>query len=136
FVMLDDQHSVAEIAEFVQRSEQLLVVTRMQADARFVQHVQHSAKLRTNLRRKPDALAFAARKRRGRTVERQISEPYSLQKPKPVVDLTQHKSCDLFFTRSELDRCKLPDGILNRHSGVIGNTETADLYRKAFGLKP
>src|SRR6476660_4573379 len=50
-VVLDDQNGVAKIAKFMKRRKQPLIVTRMQPDARFVEDVQDSAKLRTDLRR-------------------------------------------------------------------------------------
>jgi hypothetical protein len=62
-VVLHHQHRVAHIAQMRERFEQAAVVARMQADGRFVEHVQHAAQLRADLRGQPDALRFAAGKR-------------------------------------------------------------------------
>ena len=59
-IVLHHQHRVAHVAQRGQRVEQPLVVARMQADRRLVEHVQHAAQLRADLRRQPDALRFAA----------------------------------------------------------------------------
>ena len=64
-VVLDDEHGVAEIAQLAERREQPAVVALVQADRRLVEHVQHAGQLRSDLRREPDALALAARQRRG-----------------------------------------------------------------------
>ncbi len=42
-VVLDDQHGVAHVAQFFQRGNQSIVVARVQADGRLVQHVEHAA---------------------------------------------------------------------------------------------
>src|SRR5579862_434652 len=42
-VVFDDEHGVAEIAQLFEGAEQALVVTGVQADRRFVQHVEHAA---------------------------------------------------------------------------------------------
>ena len=42
FVVLDDEHGVALIAQLSQDVDQALVVARMQADRRLVEHVQRS----------------------------------------------------------------------------------------------
>ena len=59
-IVLDHQHRVAEIAQRRERIQQTLIVSRMQTDRRFVQNVKHAAKLRSDLRRQSNALAFAA----------------------------------------------------------------------------
>ena len=61
FVMFDDNHGIAEIAQPPQGVEQPLIVALMQADRRLIQHIEHAGQARTDLRGEPDALAFAAR---------------------------------------------------------------------------
>ena len=65
FVVLDDEHGVAEIAELAERAEQPPVVALMQPDRRLVEHVEHAGQLRADLRRQADPLAFSAGERRG-----------------------------------------------------------------------
>src|SRR5205085_155211 len=105
-IVFDNEHRVAEIAKRVQRFEQPLVVTGMQADARFVKNINDAAKLRSDLRSEPDALPFAARKRLRRTAERQVPKSDCVQKPQSVLDLFEHNTGDLFVASAELDRFK------------------------------
>ena len=64
FVVFDDEHGVAEVAQRAERFEQRLIVARMQTDGWLVQNVEHAAQLRADLRGETDALAFAAGERR------------------------------------------------------------------------
>src|SRR5882724_4038068 len=45
FVVLDDEHSVTQIAQRGQSIQQALVVTWMQSDRRFIENIEHAAKL-------------------------------------------------------------------------------------------
>ena len=60
FVVLDDDQGVAEIAELEQGADQAGVVPLMQADARFVEDVEHAHQAGTDLGRQSNALRFAA----------------------------------------------------------------------------
>ena len=71
-VVLDDDHRVADVAEPLERGDHLDVVLRVQADARLVEHVEHAHQPRSDLRRQPDPLRFAARERAGAAVEAQV----------------------------------------------------------------
>ena len=62
-VVLDHDHGVAEIAQPLERFEQPVVVTLVQTDARFVEHVEHAREARADLAGEADALAFAAGQR-------------------------------------------------------------------------
>ena len=79
-VVLDHQHRVAQIAQRFERAEQPAVVARMQPDRRLVEHVEHAAQPRADLRRQANPLRFAAGKRGRRAVERQIAQPDVQQK--------------------------------------------------------
>ena len=50
FVMLNHQHTVANVAQMFEGVDQAVVVALVQADAGFVQHVHHSSQARANLR--------------------------------------------------------------------------------------
>jgi hypothetical protein len=39
-VMFDDQHRIADVAEILQEANQSIVVTWMQTDGRFVEHIE------------------------------------------------------------------------------------------------
>ena len=61
FVVLDDDHRVAEVAQPHHRVDEALVVALVQADRRLVEHVEHADQAAADLRRQPDALRLAAR---------------------------------------------------------------------------
>src|SRR5207249_2535029 len=104
------------------------IVARMQADRRLVEHVKHSAKLRSNLSRQANSLPFAARQRRRRSIERQITEPYGFQKPEPSLDFPQNEARDLLFALAKIDSIKSLDGIFDRHRRIFGNAARAHLH--------
>ena len=73
-VVLDDDHGVALIAQLPEDRDQPLVVARVQADRRLVEHVQRADQRRAERRREVDALRLAARQRRRQPIERQVVE--------------------------------------------------------------
>ena len=73
--MLDHDDGIPEIAQPAQGADKPRVIALMQADARLVEHIEHAGQPRTDLRREPDALCFAARKRAALAIEGEIIEP-------------------------------------------------------------
>ena len=65
-VVLDDDHGVAEVAQALERRDQLRVVALVQADRGLVEDVEHAHQRGADLGRQPDPLRLAARQRRGR----------------------------------------------------------------------
>ena len=89
-VLHDDDANCRARLQFLERGEQLLVIARMQADGRFVQDVKHAAEIGAQLRGEPDALRFAARKRRHAASELQIAEPDFVEEFQPLANLGQN----------------------------------------------
>ena len=67
----------------------------MQSNGRLIQHIQHAAKFRADLRRQADALAFAAGKRCGGAVERNVSEADGIQELQALGDFVHDAAGDL-----------------------------------------
>ena len=65
--MLHDDQRIAEIAQMLERVEQLVIVSLVQSDTRLVQNVGDSDETGTDLCRKTDTLRLTAGKRTGRT---------------------------------------------------------------------
>src|SRR5437660_2664935 len=107
----------------------------MKPNRRLVQDVQHAPQLRADLRRKPDALAFTARKGRRWSIERDIAEPYSFQKVHALANLPQDQSGDLIFSLVELNRIEYLDCLRDGNCSVIGDGSTADSHRERSSLK-
>ena len=60
FVVLNNDHCVAKIAQTFEHFQQPIIVALMQADRGLVEHVHDARQARADLRSKPDALCFAA----------------------------------------------------------------------------
>ncbi len=60
-IVLDEDQRVAEVAQVLQGAKQARVVARMQADRRFIEHIEHARQAAADLARQPDALRLAAR---------------------------------------------------------------------------
>ena len=74
FVVLDDEHAVAQLFEAAQSAQQHGVVARMKTDGRFVENVTDAAQVGAELGGEPNALRLAAGKRVGAPVEGQIRQ--------------------------------------------------------------
>ena len=76
FVVLDDDHRVARVAQLLQGGDEAVVVTRMQADRGLIQDVEHADQSRPHLAGQADALSLAAGERRRRAVQRQVVQTH------------------------------------------------------------
>ena len=94
-IVLDQQQGVAQIAEFLQGGQQPGVVAGVQADRRFIEHIEHSAQPAADLGREADALHFAAGKRGGRPGEREVVEPHVDQELGAIADFAVDFARDL-----------------------------------------
>ncbi len=90
FVVLDDDHRVAHVAQLRERVEQPVVVARVQADRRLVENVEHADQAAADLAGQANALRFAAGERGGGAVERQVFEPHVDQKAEPAANFLEH----------------------------------------------
>ena len=95
FVVLDDDHRVAEVAQLLERGEEPRVVALVQPDRRLVEDVQHADEPRTDLRRQPDALRLAARERLGRAAEREVVEPDVDEEAQTLAHFLEDRAGDL-----------------------------------------
>src|SRR5690606_41917856 len=82
-VVLHDDHRVAEVAQPLERGQELAVVALVQADRRLVEDVDHPGELRADLRGEADALALAAGEGGGAAVQREVAEPHVLEEAEP-----------------------------------------------------
>ena len=73
-IVLDDEDRVSQVAQVVQDLDQPMRVAAVQADGRLVEHIERADQARSERSCELDALRFAARKCRGKPVERQVFE--------------------------------------------------------------
>ena len=86
FVVLDDDHGVALVAELGQGGQQAVVVAGMQADRRLVEDVEHAHQAAADLPGQPDPLHLAAGERGGGAIEREIIQPHVLEELQPAAN--------------------------------------------------
>ena len=136
-IVLHHQHRVAQIAQMRQRIQQPVVVARMQADGRLIEHIQHAAQLRSDLRRQPDALRFAAGKRGGGALQAQIIEAHGHQKFQPVADLIHRPPADLLFAlRKASTPARLSRAASTDMPRQLGDGRALNPHRQAGRLQP
>src|SRR5579872_5102517 len=85
-VVLHHDDRVADVAQAFERRDHLHVVFGVQADARFVEHIEHAHQAGTDLRRQANALGFAAGQRAGASIEVQVIEANAEQKLQASAD--------------------------------------------------
>ena len=101
FVVLDDDDRIAEIAQILERLDELRVVALVQADRRLVQYIERAHQARADLRREPDALGLAAGERPRFAVERQIFQADVHHEFQSAFNLAERRFGNLF------QRCRL-----------------------------
>ena len=104
-VVLDHDQRVALVTQALQRTEQNLVVARVQPDGRLVQHVTHTLQVAAELRREPDALRLATAQRWRAAVERQVAKAHLLQKFEPALDLGNQIARNVAFALTHAANC-------------------------------
>ena len=103
-VVLDHDHRVAEVAQAVERADQLLVVALVQPDRGLVEHVHHADQAGADLGRQADPLRLAARERAGRAGQREVADADVLEEGEPFGDLAHDQAGDRPLGLGQLQR--------------------------------
>jgi hypothetical protein len=134
-VVLDHEHGVAEIAQLAERRKQRRL-------SRWCRPIDGSSstystpvKLRSDLRRQPDALALAARQRRGAAPDSQIPDADIEQKPQPVPDFPHHAAGNGLLPFSQFQRLHEFQRIRHGHVDELREMMALDLDGAAFRRK-
>src|ERR1700683_3190054 len=93
----------------------------MKTDGRLVEHVEHTAQFRSDLRGQTNALAFTAGKSRRRAVERNVAQSDCLQKLQTFDDLVHDASGDNRLSSGELDFFRCFQRARYWQTGELGN---------------
>ena len=126
FVVLDDDHRVALVAESGERFQQAVVVAGMQADGRLVEDVEHADQPAADLAGQPDPLHLAARKGRRGAVQAEIFEAHVLEELQPAANLLEHLGRDLLAGGVQF---QLAEELLG-----VGDGQRADFGQAALGM--
>ncbi len=90
FVVLHHDHAIADIAQLLEGGDHFDVIARMQANARLIQHVEHTHQPRTDLRGEAKSLVFAPRKGGRPAVQVQVVEADSYEQTQTYPDFRKH----------------------------------------------
>ena len=135
FVMLDHDQRIALVAELVQRVEQDVVVARMQAYGRLVEHIAHALQVAAQLGREPDALGFAAAERGRATVQRQIVQAHLLEKLEPALDLGQQIARNAGLAAAQHQRLDPGAYIADRQPRDVGDAHVVEAHGARRGVQ-
>ena len=105
----------------------------VKTDRRFIQNVENPAKLRSDLGGEPDALAFTAGKRIGRSIEAEIVQPDGIEEFQPVANLADDASGDQFFAGTELQIREEFQSIVYRPGNHFGDGAIRNFHCEALG---
>ena len=119
-----------------ERGQQRPVVALVQADRRFVEHVEHAGQVRADLRGKTDALPFAAGQRRRTPSEREVSHADVVQEPEAIANLPEDSAGDQRFAIGELETLEYVQRFGDRQVDVFGHRPTLDPDRATLRLQP
>ena len=134
FVVLDDEHGVAKVAQLFERGNQAVVVARVQADGWLVQHVEHAAQLRADLRGQANALRLAAGKRGGGAIQAEVAEADGQQKIQARGNFGERAAGDVALPRGQA-RANFVHGrarVGNRQRRELGDGAAAHFYGQTF----
>ena len=131
-VVFDDDHRVAEVAQALERPDQLGVVALVQADRGLVEDVEDADQARADLRREPDPLRLAAGERRRGAVQREVADPDRVEEGEPLLDLPDDESGDRTLGLGHLQLADPLQRGLRGEGGVLVDAEVADPDRAAL----
>ena len=134
-VVFHHDHGVPQVAEFLQRGQQLLVVPMMEPDRRLVEDVEHAGQLGADLGREPDALRLAARQRGGRALEREVAQPDVLEEPEARAQLLQDRRRDRGLTAGVAQAVRRCARDAHGLSAPLADVAAVDLDRQRRGLE-
>ena len=107
--MLDHEDGVAEVAQPLERRDQLAVVALVQADRRLVEDVEDADELRADLGREPQPLRLAAGERLRGPVELEVADADVVEEREPLADLLHDPVADQLLGRRQLELVEEPE---------------------------
>ena len=137
FIMFHDQHGVAQIAQAFQRGEQAIIVALVQADGRFIEHIEHAGQAGADLRGEADALGLAARERAGFAIEVEIIEADIVEEAEAFGDFLEDAIADgaLFGREMIGDAARPAKRLADGAANCGGDGFAGDLDAERFGAE-
>ncbi len=135
-VVLDHDERVADVAQPLERADQLVVVALVQPDRRLVEDVEHAHEPAADLRGQPDALGLAAAQRGRAAVERQVVEADVVQEAEAFADLLEHLASDQGLALTELEALDAAERGDDAVPAQVHDVHAVDGDRQVLGLQP
>ena len=104
--MLYEDQRISKIPEFVQRTDQSLVVPRMQTDGWLVEHIKHSGQSAPKLTRQSNSLGLTARERCCGASKCEVIQTNIIQKLQASFDFSDQFTDDLPVARRQASNRK------------------------------
>ena len=127
-IVFYDEHRVAEIAQAFQCREQTIIITLMQTDARFIQHIKHADERRADLRGQPDALRLAAAQRAALAIQREVAEADVPQEAEAGADFLDDFIRDFLLKLRQLERGKEFIRLFHGQAADVHDGKSGDFY--------
>ena len=134
--MLDDDHRIAQIAQFFQHGDQPVRIARMQTDTRFVEDIQRSYQTAAKRSSQIDPLALAAGQRRRQPVEGQVAETDLIEVFEPVADFGQHPRSGFPVAVVEPQTVEKTLQFVDRHRHQLADMLSANLHVERLLTQP
>ena len=135
-VVLDHEHGVAEVAQPLERADQLPVVALMEPDRRLVEDVEDADQLRADLRGEPQALRLSARERLRGPIELEVADSHVVEEGEPFAYLLQDPPPDQLLGLRHLELVDEPERCRDRHLRERVDRPVADRDREHLRLEP
>src|SRR5690606_12610398 len=135
-VVLHDDDGVSEIAQVSQRLDEPLVVARVEADARLVEHVGDPRELAAELARQTDALRLAAGERRPRAIEGEVLEPDVQEEREAAPDFAQRALRDGALGLAELELREPRRTVADREREHLRDRASGEAHGQALRTEP
>ncbi len=136
FVVLDDDHRVAEVAQAQQGVDEAPVVALVQADRGLVEDVEHADERRADLRGQADALRLAAGERRGRALQVEVADADVVEEAEALADLLDHAAADEALGVGQREAAEELHRRAHAHRREVVDVDLADGDREAARLEP
>ena len=136
-VVFDHHDGVADVGQVPQGLQQPFIVSLMEANGRFVQHIAAAHQPRSHLGGQTNALGFAAGKRVGRTIQSEIPKAHGLHEAKSGFHFLQNGRGDSVAFLAQREVVEVRHRIHDGHRGNFGDVGaiSAQTHAQRCGLQ-
>ena len=136
-IVFDNDDSVACYLQITNAVQQLMVVSGMEPNRRFIQDIANADQAAADTARKPNSLKLAAAERGRWSIKRQILYADLAQKTKTLQNVSRDRRRNqrLELAQAFAQRVKPLMGSVDRHGNQLINRQSVDLDRECFGAK-